>query len=164
MIMPIQFRECVVIEPLKRVDLWSVNSEEIVFSTGAQESKCGTYIIQQTNAGIFRNGGLGPFQMETLTYNDMWDRFIKPGLRKTILEACNFAEKPPATEMVTNLAFAAIMCRIKYLSIPHELPPANDVNAMAAYWKQWYNTPGGAGTVEEFIHNYHILNTYTGVK
>lgn len=161
MILPIQLRECVIRPILKKINLWSANAEELLMGTAAQESKGGTYIIQEGKDAIFTQGGLGIFQMEAPTYNDMWDRVIKAPLRTLILSSCNFAEKPLATEMITNLAYAAVMCRVKYLSIPHDLPDANDVTAIGQYWKQWYNTPLGGGTVDEFVKNYH---SYVGNK
>jgi hypothetical protein len=42
------------------------------------------------------------------------------------------------------------MCRIKYLRAPDALPSENDIQAMANYWKKYYNTPLGAGTPKEF--------------
>jgi hypothetical protein len=50
----------------------------------------------------------------------------------------------------TNDRYAAAMCRIKYLRAPDALPSENDIQAMANYWKKYYNTPLGAGTPKEF--------------
>ena len=46
------------------------------------------------------------------------------------------------------------MARAHYLRVPEPLPDAGDVEALAAYWKQHYNTPAGAGSEAEFIDNY----------
>ena len=37
------------------------------------------------------------------------------------------------------------------------LPDADNVAELAHYWKLYYNTPEGKGTVEEFIKNYELL-------
>ena len=46
------------------------------------------------------------------------------------------------------------MCRVHYYRVSEALPEENDIEGMARYWKKYYNTPLGAGTEEEFIHNY----------
>ena len=51
-----------------------------------------------------------------------------------------------------NLYYAVAMCRIHYYRVSEALP--NDLEGMARYWKKYYNTELGKGTVEEFIHNY----------
>jgi hypothetical protein len=54
------------------------------------------------------------------------------------------------------------MCRVRYLRAPGTLPLANDVGAIAAYWKLHYNTPLGAGTPTEFVAKWaQFVNTDT---
>ena len=57
--------------------------------------------------------------------------------------------------MIGNLYYAAAMARVHYLRRPEALPPAGDVEALGQYWKNFYNTFLGKGTVEEFVENYH---------
>jgi hypothetical protein len=56
-----------------------------------------------------------------------------------------------AGTMQVNDRYAAAMCRIRYLRVPAPLPAPDDIQAMANYWKEHYNTPLGAGTPEEFL-------------
>jgi len=57
-------------------------------------------------------------------------------------------------ELEYNLKYAIIFARLRYLVVPHPLPDADDVKGLAAYWKKYYNTEYGAGTVEEFVEGY----------
>lgn len=43
------------------------------------------------------------------------------------------------------------MARVLYKRAPKALPHAGDVPGMAAYRKQYYNTPLGAGSVDQYI-------------
>lgn len=56
--------------------------------------------------------------------------------------------------MVYNLRFAAAMCRAHYSRVKEPLPDANDLFELGRYWKKYYNTEKGAGTVDEFVSNY----------
>ena len=63
-------------------------------------------------------------------------------------------EIPDANELVVNLQFSTVIARIYYLRFPEPLPDANDIEAMAQYWKKYYNTYLGAGTVEDWVEGY----------
>ena len=38
--------------------------------------------------------------------------------------------------------------------MPEKLPNSYDIEGLAKYWKKYYNTEGGKGTVEKFIEKY----------
>lgn len=57
--------------------------------------------------------------------------------------------------LLGNLYYQTAMARCKYLMIPEPLPPADDVEALAVYWKKWYNSEAGKGTVQGAIENYN---------
>lgn len=46
---------------------------------------------------------------------------------------------------------SAIFCRLFYKLIPEPIPPT--VVERAAYWKKYYNTELGAGSVGEYVNN-----------
>lgn len=146
-----QFRQLVVRKALMYLDPvipYSVAAENLLMGTCAKESDMGTFIAQ--------NGGgpaLGVFQMEPATYNDIFNNFIK--YKKDLKSIVLFANSPEPEEMVCNMFFAAIMCRIHYYRRPEALPAPYDFEALGQYWKQHYNTVKGKGTVEEFVENYH---------
>ena len=49
----------------------------------------------------------------------------------------------------TNLAAQIAMCRLHYRRIPKALP--SSLKGQAAYWKKYYNSSAGRGTVEDFL-------------
>ena len=58
------------------------------------------------------------------------------------------------------------MTRVHYLRVPARLPAAGDAAAMAAYWKDHYNTAGGAGSTAQFIgkwDRYRVASLFTAV-
>lgn len=165
MIKASQLRECVIRPALKAIDLWSADAEELLIGTCAQETKGGSYIIQETSKGIYVKGGLGIYQLEEATYDSLWKCQVLPRekLCTAIMKACHFEypqpfkleNAPPAKELITNLAYATMMSRVFYLDFEEPLPKGTDVEAMGVYWKKYYNTVYGAGTVEQFIKSYH---------
>jgi hypothetical protein len=44
-----------------------------------------------------------------------------------------------------------ICCRLSYKRIPESIP--NDLNGRAKYWKEYYNTKAGDGTVEHYLES-----------
>jgi len=135
---------------LKDLDLHSESAVNLLLGTAAQESAFGTY-LRQLNDGPAR----GVFQMEPATEKDIWENYLeyKQDLVEKIEELTSYkASKPEALE--DNLAYAIIMTRLHYRRVPSRLPGADDVDGLAKYWKQHYNTELGAGTVDEFKDNY----------
>lgn len=123
--------------------------EQLVMGTGAQES--GFRFLKQLGSGP----ALGIFQMEPATYRDIWKNWLPahPELRAVLQEMVSCALPEPAT-MVWDLRFAAAMCRVFYLRVSLPLPPADDIVALAAYWKRYYNTELGRGRPAEFVNNW----------
>ena len=54
--------------------------------------------------------------------------------------------------LATNLMYGAAVCRLCYYRQPEALPEAGDIEGQAAFWKQHYNTPFGAGTVSKYAY------------
>lgn len=150
-------REHVIRPTLKFIELHSDAAENLVLGTMAQESRL-TY-LKQLGAGP----GLGLAQMEPATFFWLWNDYLprRAALHDRVRELIGTwrhnVDLP--SEMVTNLAFAVAMCRIRYLAAPAPLPAADDVDGLARYWKKYYNTDQGAGTVEQFAANYHMIAT-----
>ncbi len=131
----------VIIRVLKRSDgLYSDAALALLLGTAAVESDLGTYTRQ-------RGGGpaRGIFQMERPTFDDIQTR-----LKVRYPEITDWIHE----DQETDLHQATIMARLKYRSIPTPLPSADDLQALAEYWKLYYNTPLGAGTIEKFKAKY----------
>jgi hypothetical protein len=150
---PGQLREHVIRPALEGLGLYSLAAEELLLGTACQESHCGQYLQQLGNGPA-----LGIFQMEPATHDDLHANFIahRPQLR---IKVNNLSLRIGIAEMVWNLAYAAAMCRVHYLRVSEPLPSAGNLNAQAHYWKSHWNTPLGAGTVQEYVANW---NRYAG--
>lgn len=134
-----QFRE-LISEVLKEYNLYSESAVNLLLGTAAQESKFGTFLHQ-----LGRGPAHGAFQVEEATFNDLKKRFSKK---------FSFLSNITFEELRWNLKHAILVARIKYYSVPKSLPEAKDVLALAKYWKKYYNTDLGDGTVEQFVENY----------
>jgi len=130
----------------------------LVMGTAAQETNLGYYWVQNTPQEV----GKGFFQIEkdTLDYLlDYLDRPSKHGLRDIIMglvsvENSYRGREVLLDELVESPKFSTAMCRLRYWPIPAPVPPADDLLALGAYWKKWYNTIHGAGTAEAWVSSY----------
>lgn len=128
---------------LKETDeeLCTDSAVNLVLGTAAQESGFGTYLVQRG-----KGPAIGAFQMEPATFRWVQQKF------ENIYKTVKF-RVPEAMEW--DLRLAIIMCRLRYRVIAKPLPAADDIQGLAEYWKEFYNTKAGKGTVEEFITNYN---------
>ena len=122
-------------------------AEQLVLGTAIQES----LLVHRQQLG----GGpaLGLFQMEPATHDDCWENFLRfhPAIADKVRQTLAAGQQPIADTMRVNDRYAAAMCRIRYRRVSDPLPAPNDMQALADYWKQHYNTPLGAGTPHEFL-------------
>ncbi|MEO5341714.1 MAG: hypothetical protein H7837_14585 [Magnetococcus sp. MYC-9] len=145
---PHQLLDLVIRPTLRRLDLWSEAAEELLLGTAIQESSLS--YLKQMGAGPAK----GIWQMEKPTHDDIWTNFLHYRTKLGLNVLGPYA-KPDHTRLTWDLAYACALCRVHYLRSPEPLPPAGDIDAQAAYWKQWYNTPLGKGTAAEYIANWH---------
>lgn len=148
-IAPDQFRTSIVAPALDALQLWSQAAENLLCGTALQES--GLEHITQMGGGP----ALGPFQMEPATHDDIWKNYLS-GRHDLVLslDALMLQGVSEHIQLIGNWFYAAAMCRIAYFRAAPPLPDADDIPALAAYWKAHYNTAGGAGTAEEWVANY----------
>lgn len=120
--------------------LYSEAAEELLILTAAAESLGGQYIYQMGGPAV------GIFQMEPNTHDDIWENYLeyKPELA---LETSFWTHSKDSEALVYNLAYAILMARIHYLRVAEPLPSATDIDGLAYYWKKYYNTYRGKGTV-----------------
>lgn len=112
---------------------------DLLLGTAAQESAFGTY-LKQVNGPA-----LGVFQMEPATFYTVkaWAEKRFP----LILEGrC-------ATELEYDLSIAILSARLNYLSKPDSIPES--LQGQAAYWKRYWNTYLGKGTIEQYVRNWN---------
>ncbi len=132
---------------LKVVDLHSPEAEDLLLGTALAES--GLRVVTQFKGGP----ALSFFQIEPATYIDCvrYLTRVNVNLGKRILAAIYADVFPEAQALTWNLRLAVLIARTKYFMVPERLPKITDVAGMANYWKKYYNTEGGKGTVEKYI-------------
>lgn len=154
---PNQFINQVIVPATNLLQMTSKNAIGLMLGTAASESGIGSYIAQIDNNGnIVSNGGLGPFDMEEITHDDCWKNVVAPNQRISDVMLKNGGRRP-ADAMVTDLLYAAMMCRIQYSRFHESLPAYIDANAVYAYYKKYWNTGLGAATQDRFIACYQPL-------
>lgn len=132
------------------------NRQQFMLGIGCIES--GYYWLQQENNGP----ALGFWQMEEFTFNDCIVNFLNyesiftPGWnritgRPATTDPNEVAQMVNFNRIGFNPRFACYMAAIKIYRAPPALPEFNDLLGMAEYWKTYYNTTEGAGTVQEAI-------------
>jgi len=145
-----QFREHILLPTLSALQMYSKDAEELLVFTCATESNGGSLLVQ------VKGPALGIFQMEPITYADIWHNYIKSRSSLLSIIAMNFdaPRMPEATRMIYDLKYAAVMARIHYRRFSEPLPKADDVDGMWEYYKKYYNTPLGKSKKEKSIEDY----------
>jgi hypothetical protein len=146
---PKQLRELVIVPVLRQLRLYSIEATSLVLGTAMHESHL-TYLKQ-----VGTGPALGLWQMEPATHDDIWANFLK--YRTDLAGVLTYVagdKTPTADHMVGNLWYACAMARMQYRRVPGPLPE-NNPGDLAAFWKQHYNTPLGAGTVEQALPHFH---------
>jgi len=143
-----------IIKPsLEYLGLYSESAKNLLLGTLAVESKMGHYLHQVNGVA------LGICQMEPNTHHDIWHNYLsqpsKKDLLRRILVYFDASTRPMPERMIYDLRYAIVMCRLHYLRVPEPLPVADDIEGMARYWKQHYNTELGKGTIDKFIEAYN---------
>ncbi len=134
---------------LHDLGLWSECAENLLLGTAAVESHMGHKLHQE------QGPALGIYQIECATHDDLWQNYLNwhQDLANRIM---GFASQRSAKaglerDLVVNLAYATAIARAIYSRVGEELPPADDPEALGAYWKKHYNTEKGRGSVEHFV-------------
>lgn len=144
-----QFILYVIRPALTHLNIGGRAAEELLLGTALQESRL--QYLHQLGGGPAR----GVFQMEPATHKDLWENYLKfkPELAEKVNDLALF-NAPKINQLDGNMYYAAAMTRVHYRRVKKPLPKAGDLKAQADYWKRYYNTYLGAGTVEEYIENY----------
>ncbi len=126
----------------------------------SEQLMMGTVIAESGLSALAQIGGgpaLSMFQIEPATFKDIYYRYLqKPGK-----EALQIAIKElqvdafgPLAQLAGNRFFACGIARIRFWMVPAKLPNLDDLEAMGAYYKKWYNTAGGAGDADRWVDLY----------
>jgi len=125
-------------------------SVELLMGTAAQESDLGYYLVQT------KGPALGIYQIEPATHDSIWKYYInrkgKEKLREIIYGICGCTEQPDRYALITNLAYATAVARLKYWPIAAAIP--EDMWGQAEYWDKWFNANPLIGTTLEYVESY----------
>ena len=130
---------------LKKINMDSEEARALIFATGKAES--GYRVIEQMGGPA-----VGFFQVEPDTIQDVWDNYVfyRPEI-KTDLYALGFDDGDMAVSVMSSIALQVAFARLQYRRVPVALPGLHGLGDQAKYWKKYYNTELGRGTVEHFL-------------
>lgn len=142
---------------------------ELMIGTAATES----HLSQRAQ---YPNGpARGLFQVEPTTARDTYQTYLKREDRRDLYHSMmgicfGLASAPffiPNLKEIERLLmfyddYCAIFARLKYLRRPEAIPKS--LGNLAEYYKRWYNTPAGAGSVRKYIRDWGECHCATLVK
>lgn len=137
-----RFREFVT-EVLKKyseilgLPLYSESAVNLILGTCAQESSFGKYRHQ------INGPAHGIMQIEERTFEWLKSVWAPRGAPDVSFE-----------DLICNDEASIIYARLLYWPKPRALPAPDDVFGLGCYWKDYYNTRLGKGTVQQFVRNY----------
>tara|TARA_R100000700_G_C3131539_1_gene116575 strand:+ start:198 stop:644 length:447 start_codon:yes stop_codon:yes gene_type:complete len=138
--------ERIIKETLDHMNLYSEDALEMIYRTGKAES--GYRTLQQYGGGP----ALGFFQMEPATYRDIWENYVMYREKyRNKLYSLGFDDSKMDYCLMSNIGIQVAMCRLHYRRVPSALPKAGDLEGQAKYWKKYYNSHLGKGTIEHFM-------------
>ncbi|KAK3739948.1 hypothetical protein QZH41_012800 [Actinostola sp. cb2023] len=111
------------------------------------ESKYG---IDGSTYRPFYYGGI--WQVDSIGYIDTK---IRPSLFKyhrKILAVFHINWQQTTWKDLTKPLYSGLAARLLLATIPVPIPPAENILAQGEYWKKYYNTPAGKGTVQKFVN------------
>lgn len=120
--------------------------EDLLLGTAAQESHLGEYLVQ------IRGPAKGIFQIEPHTHDSVWTNYLafRPELAERVE---SFATDNRDLDLIGNIPYQVAIARCIYFPVKERIPDTRE--GQAGYWKAYYNTRAGKGTVEEYMSNYY---------
>ena len=120
------------------------NSAKFLLGIAAVETQCGRYLTQ-----LEGGPAKGLYQLEPASERDLWSYLNgRPGLRRKV-EQFSVGND---LDSLGNLHHQTAVARAFLMRIPQRIPQT--LLGWAGYWKQYWNTEKGKGTVSEFIEKY----------
>jgi hypothetical protein len=158
MINPSQYANLILEPSLKAMKMYSLDAMYLMMRTALVESRL-TH-IKQLPAGP----ALGFMQIEPATYADIV-RYLngREGIRELILEYCGYSLLPSRPDpLIHNLAFNAMIARVKYWMVPAPIPNYKDIQGQGEYYLEIFATYGSKSTVDDFLKQANNLGLILG--
>ncbi len=135
-------RSLVIRPTLEQLDDWSPAAENLLLGTAAQESQLG-FRLHNSHLQSSQNQGQGLYRISPNTHIQVWDEFLitDPELASRLRGLASQQQflKAPHQELITNLSYATGVAWMIYKRHRVALPDANDIEAMGAYWLQYFS-------------------------
>lgn len=139
---------------------------DLILGTACVESDCAHYIEQ------INGPALGIFQMEVATHDDIWHNYINHRQKIKVFMRGEIGETllPVKSDSLRwNLSYAIMMTRLHYRRVSEPIPVLfnepfeqgdydDGLLMLANYWKAYYNTHKGKGSIEDFITKWRKHN------
>lgn len=150
-IKPTELLNLIVIPALEHMEMNSIAAQQLIMGTSAQETHLGYWLTQN------KGPALGIYCMEPKSHFDIYENYLgyHPFVKERVDNLCrsmNIGARE--NELISNLEYATAMARLQYWRQKERLPEAGDINAMAHYWKKFYNSRDGKGTIADFVRRY----------
>ncbi len=142
-----------IISDVVRVLGGGINAIDLLAETAMQETKLGTY----RDPSIY-GAGIGLCQCDPIAFYDTKARTSQA--RKAVImdELGINIDDVEHVELAFSPLLSFVWCRLHYLLRPGAIP--DTVLGRAEYWKHWYNSELGRGTVAEYVHNESKLESF----
>lgn len=119
---------------------------DLMLETAAQETHCG-----QLRDSTPNGAGRGIFQIDPIAFNDIIQRTRSADATMVFNQFAVDIKTVRHDALDHSPLLSAIFCRLFYKLIPEAIPAT--LAERAAYWKKYYNTELGAGSVGAYINN-----------
>jgi hypothetical protein len=125
----------------------------LILGTAAAESGLGRYWWQVGSDGSPAGPAVGWLQIEPGTHRDLWRSYLayRPQLRIAIGAMGYAVEDDVRHELLVEPRYSVVVARMLYRRAPRRLPHARDLSGLATYWKDFYNTHLGAGSIDGWL-------------
>ena len=136
-----------VIEPTLKImgqGMYSEDAVRLLYGTAIHESDGFKRITQ------YSGPALSYYQIEPATLHDLYENYLK--FRPELLNMLDRFKGSALSQddaLRMNMAYATAAARLHYYRVKDKLP--ENVQEDAHYWKKYYNTLYGKGTVEKYL-------------
>ena len=117
-----------------------------MIETACAETKCGTYPdVHPERLGV------GLCQHDQIGLDDIQQEGEQRHFAIVEKEFGYEIRKIQLSDLANDPLLSLICCRLSYKRIPELIP--SDLFGRAKYWKEYYNTESGKGTIEHYIES-----------
>ncbi|MBV1930188.1 MAG: hypothetical protein KUG71_00610 [Porticoccaceae bacterium] len=151
-----ELRHFIIRETLKELGDWSLDRENLLLGTAAQESGLGQNLKEGRLAGIYH--------ISPAAHRAVWDKYLinQPELASTIrgLAGQRSFLKDPNGELISNLKYATAIAWLIYKRTDKELPQRSSLEDLARFWHRHFHTRA-SGQIEDFVISFRgmVLST-----